>query len=246
MLVAHTGCRRTVLSVTKSLSSPKEAADHLVEHRTRLDEFAASPRRDRPWAADALRLYAPLARRLSDVDIALRLENQAFDVLYPQFAAALRSEIASRVGDPEARVQGVRFFLEGVLRGGNVDVVSLSGRVKSPYSLWRKLTCRQEVMSGIMDFVAFRMVVPDGADCESLMAMVGRAPNVVSVPGRFRDYIRNPKGNGYRSVHNVFVHPDAGMFELQIRTVSMDEQSKAGSAAHWLYKARSHPAPVAA
>ena len=113
-------------------------------------------------------------------------------------------------------------------------VASVSGREKSPYSIWRKMQIKNVAFEQLSDIMAFRIVVATIPECYQVLGVIhGRYP---TVPGRFKDYISTPKPNGYRSLHTAAIGPERQRIEIQIRTREMHEEAELGVAAHWAYK----------
>jgi GTP diphosphokinase / guanosine-3',5'-bis(diphosphate) 3'-diphosphatase len=123
--------------------------------------------------------------------------------------------------------------LKRVLAEQGVEA-TISGREKSPYSIWRKMQRKNIGFEQLSDIMAFRIVVNDVAQCyQALGVLHGRYS---MVPGRFKDYISTPKPNGYRSLHSGIIGPERQRIELQIRTRDMHDVAELGVAAHWRYK----------
>src|SRR4029079_10970321 len=111
---------------------------------------------------------------------------------------------------------------------------AVSGREKSPYSIWRKMERKNVSFEQLADVMAFRVLVDGAGDCYHALGLIHSAYHVV--PGRFRDYISTPKPNNYRSLHTGVIGPERQRIEMQIRTREMHEIAELGVAAHWQYK----------
>ena len=108
------------------------------------------------------------------------------------------------------------------------------GRAKKPYSVWRKMQEKQLSFSRLSDIYGFRIITRSEADCYRTLGLIHRKWRMV--PGRFKDYISQPKSNGYRSIHTTVSARDGTRVEVQIRTRAMHEVAEAGVAAHWAYR----------
>jgi GTP pyrophosphokinase/guanosine-3',5'-bis(diphosphate) 3'-pyrophosphohydrolase len=108
------------------------------------------------------------------------------------------------------------------------------GRAKRPYSIWRKMEEKQLSFSRLSDIYGFRVITRNEADCYAVLGLIHQRWR--SVPGRFKDYISQPKSNGYRSIHTTVSGRDGKRVEVQIRTRQMHEVAEAGVAAHWSYR----------
>ena len=116
---------------------------------------------------------------------------------------------------------------------------SISGRQKSPFSIWLKTQKKNISFEQISDIIAFRIVVESVPDCYRALGIINQKYRVI--PGRIKDFISTPKPNGYESLHTSVIGPKKQRIEIQIRTRDMHEVSEIGVAAHWLYKQDSDP-----
>jgi GTP pyrophosphokinase len=123
-----------------------------------------------------------------------------------------------------------------VCRDNGVAVIEVTGREKSPYSIWEKMQRRNVTFEQLSDIMAFRVVVPTRDQCYAALGAVHSAYPVIA--GRFKDYISTPKSNGYQSLHTgvTLREPRNQKIEVQIRTPGMHDVAENGVAAHWLYK----------
>ena len=108
------------------------------------------------------------------------------------------------------------------------------GRAKKPYSIWRKMQEKDQGFSRLSDIYGFRIITESEADCYRALGAIHQ--RWYAVPGRFKDYISQPKSNGYRSIHTTVSGRDGKRVEVQIRTKQMHEVAEAGVAAHWSYR----------
>ena len=108
------------------------------------------------------------------------------------------------------------------------------GRAKKPYSIWRKMQEKDLAFSSLSDIYGFRVICGSVADCYRILGVIHQRWR--AVPGRFKDYISQPKTNGYRSIHTTVSGRDGKRVEIQVRTREMHEVAEAGVAAHWSYR----------
>jgi GTP diphosphokinase / guanosine-3',5'-bis(diphosphate) 3'-diphosphatase len=191
---------------------------------------------------DVLDLYVPLAERLGVMHIRDALEDLAFCNLYEKkyneilnFFAESRIE---RRGFLDSFIVEVDALLEGV------GIVSVKGRDKSIRSIYRKITDRKVSLDKQKDHYAIRIIADSAEDCYAVLGVLHR--KFVPVGGALKDYIANPKFNGYRSLHTAIEVPFDNLklqdgvknrvIEVQVRTMEMDEFAEEGNAAHWAYK----------
>ncbi len=205
-------------------------ADRL--HNMRTISFIASPEKRQRIARETMEIYAPLAERIGMRRIQEELEDTAFAELNPdarqsivtrlQFLRDRGGELVTRIVDQ----------LKSVLAQDNVETW-VSGREKTPHSIWRKMQRKNVGFEQLSDIMAFRVVVKDVADCYRALGVIHSRYPVV--PGRFKDYISTPKPNGYRSLHTGVIGPERQRIEIQIRTTDMHDVAEFGVAAHWSY-----------
>src|SRR3984957_4400742 len=205
-------------------------ADRL--HNMRTLRFIKDADKRRRIARETMEIYAPLAERIGMHEMKDELEDMAFSELYPEAREGIKTRLAflkDKGGDIVARVQNeLKLTLE--LGGVNAE---LSGREKSPYSIWRKMQRKNVGFEQLSDIMAFRVMVPPEQCYPALGVIHGKYP---MVPGRFKDYISTPKPNGYKSLHTGVIGPESQRIEVQIRTRDMHEVAELGVAAHWTYK----------
>ncbi|MGF1611950.1 MAG: RelA/SpoT family protein [Kiloniellales bacterium] len=206
-------------------------ADRL--HNMRTLHYVQSEEKRRRIARETMEIYAPLAERIG----MQRFKDELEDLAFAELNRDARDSIDARLqflkqsdGDLPARIVDE---LRRTLAEDGVEAW-VSGRVKSPYSIWRKTQRRNVAFEQLSDIMAFRVVVESVADCYHALGVLHNRYPVV--PGRFKDYISTPKPNGYRSLHTGILGPQRHRIEAQIRTREMHEVAEYGVAAHWKYK----------
>lgn len=194
------------------------------------------PEKQKRIAQESLEIYAPIANRLGMGYIKGELEDLAFPYVYSQQYEWLKKEILPKIELKIEYLQKVIEIVKEEITKNKIKIISIHGRPKRLYSLYQKLN-RQEYnqdVSKIYDLVALRIIVTTVAECYHVLGIVHQLWK--PLPGRIKDYISQPKPNGYRSLHTtVFCH-DGKIVEFQIRTQEMHEQAEYGIAAHWHYK----------
>ncbi|MCC7016487.1 MAG: bifunctional (p)ppGpp synthetase/guanosine-3',5'-bis(diphosphate) 3'-pyrophosphohydrolase [Rhodospirillales bacterium] len=206
-------------------------ADRL--HNMRTLRHIQDPEKRRRIAHETMDIYAPLAERIGMERIKSELEDLAFAELNPDGHASIVARLKflrERGGDIPQRIMN---HLDRTLRESGVKA-ELSGREKTPHSIWRKMHQKNIAFEQLSDIMAFRVVVDTVEDCYRALGAVHGAYRVV--PGRFKDYISTPKPNGYRSLHTGVFGPEQQRIEIQIRTREMHDIDEHGVAAHWIYK----------
>ncbi|WP_037905347.1 RelA/SpoT family protein [Sulfitobacter mediterraneus] len=184
-------------------------------------------------ARETMDIYAPLAGRMGMQWMREELEDLAFRVLNPEGRASIIRRFITlqrETGDVIQRITGdMRHELEQA--GIEADVF---GRAKKPYSIWRKMQEKELSFSRLSDIYGFRIITDTEEDCYRTLGTIHR--RWFAVPGRFKDYISQPKTNGYRSIHTTVSGRDGKRVEVQIRTRQMHDVAETGVAAHWSYR----------
>jgi len=191
-----------------------------------------APEEQRCLAKEALQVFAPLANRLGVWGLKAELEDLAFRTLHPDEHAALEAKV--RDGIHAMKITASLDKLKCALDAAGIHTEDLSGRSKNLYSLYRKMQKKGYGMDQIYDVRAVRIIVGSKADCYEALRQVHQLWEPVA--GRFKDYIRLKKRNGYQSLHTVVTGDDGLPIEVQIRTAKMHYIAEHGVAAHWRYK----------
>jgi len=205
-------------------------ADRLHNMRT---IASMKPEKQLQKSRETMEIFAPLAGRMGMQAMREELEDLAFRILYPE----QRSEIVAQfqtlqreAGDLIERISA-DIHLELDRAGIRAELYS---RAKKPYSIWRKMQEKDLTFTNLSDVFGFRVIVEDVAQCYQVLGLIHQRWRLV--PGRFKDYISQPKSNGYRSIHTTVSGRDGKRVEVQIRTREMHEVAEDGIAAHWSYK----------
>ena len=184
-------------------------------------------------ARETMEIFAPLAGRMGMQWMRDELEDLAFRVLNPEARGSIIRRFITLQREAGDVVQKINADIRTEL-----DAVSLEadvyGRAKKPYSVWRKMQEKDLTFSRLSDIYGFRVICNSDADCYRILGVIHQRWR--AVPGRFKDYISQPKSNGYRSIHTTVSGRDGKRVEVQIRTRQMHEVAEAGVAAHWSYR----------
>lgn len=206
-------------------------ADRL--HNMRTLHFIPKEEKRRRIARETMEIYAPLAERIGMYDFMREMQLLAFKELEPEAYDSINrrlERLKEGGGDKVARIaSGLQLLL-----GSAGLKVTVSGREKHPYSIWRKMQERHISFEQLTDVMAFRIITASTDECYRALGIIhGRYK---MVPGRFKDYISTPKRNGYRSLHTTVIHAENARIEIQIRSAEMHRDNEFGLAAHWAYK----------
>jgi GTP pyrophosphokinase len=211
-------------------------ADRL--HNMRTLHFIKNPDKRRRIARETMDIYAPLAERIGMYDFMREMQLLAFEQLEPEAYDTITRRLALLKADGEDKVARIADGLGKLLNSAGLHV-TVSGREKHPFSIWRKMQERHISFEQLSDIMAFRIITDSVEDCYRALGVIHQRYKMV--PGRFKDYISTPKRNGYQSLHTTVVHDENARIEIQIRSQRMHRESEYGLAAHWAYKQHNHP-----
>jgi GTP pyrophosphokinase len=227
--------RKLVLAMSKDIRVLiVKLADRL--HNMRTIGAVAKPERRQRIARETMEIYAPLAERIGMESVKTELQSRSFAELDSEAYETIQARLNFLRGLGADVIEEVRSELLRVFAQADVDVLEISGREKSPYSIWEKMQRRNVAFEQLSDIMAFRIIVPSREACYMALGAIHAAYPVIA--GRFKDYISTPKPNGYQSLHTgvTLRHPRNQKIEIQIRTAEMQMIAENGVAAHWLYK----------
>jgi len=183
-------------------------------------------------ALESLEIYAPIAARLGMDEFKGRLEDLSFKYVYPEKYEEVKELREQKLDGKEDYFKEVARKAQRELERAEISVSKVEGRNKRLYSFYKKLQRKGEAAK-IYDLIALRIIVPSVADCYATLGLLHK--NWKPMRGRIKDYISQPKPNGYKSLHTTVFGEDGEMIEFQIRTEEMHEEAQYGVAAHWHY-----------
>lgn len=187
----------------------------------------------RMTALETMHVYAPLAHRLGMQRVKQELEQLALSYLDPIGFEEVKRDIDKKYGMSRDFIDKTKENVAAKLNEYNIKF-TLEGRVKSVYSVYRKMYNQNKSFDEIYDFYAIRIIVNTELECYTVLGIIHEMYK--SIPGRFKDYISTPKPNMYRSLHTTVIGRDGIPFEVQIRTYQMHQIAEYGICAHWKYK----------
>ncbi|MES2157394.1 MAG: bifunctional (p)ppGpp synthetase/guanosine-3',5'-bis(diphosphate) 3'-pyrophosphohydrolase [Pseudomonadota bacterium] len=206
-------------------------ADRL--HNMRTLHFIKNPDKRRRIARETMDIYAPLAERIGMYDFMREMQLLSFREIEPEAYDSITKRLEQLKEGGHDKVDRIGAELQLLLGGSDIPV-TVSGREKHPFSIWKKMQERHISFEQLTDVMAFRVITETTADCYRALGIIHQTFKMV--PGRFKDYISTPKRNGYRSVHTTVIHQDNARIEVQIRSRDMHNDAELGLAAHWAYK----------
>jgi len=207
-------------------------ADRL--HNMRTLQFL-DPDKRRRIAQETMDIYAPIAHRLGMGKLRGELEDLAFKNLHPEDYRELTAQLEKRRAANEAFLDDVTSTIQQKMSEAEVPYVSVEGRVKRLYSIWKKLHRQRIDLDQVYDLVAARIITPNEIrHCYAALGIIHHTWK--PVPGRIKDWIATPRDNLYQSLHTSVIGSKGQPFEVQIRTEDMHQIAEEGVAAHWKYK----------
>ncbi|MEP7085539.1 MAG: HD domain-containing protein, partial [Betaproteobacteria bacterium] len=205
-------------------------ADRLHNMRT-LDSVPGDKKKR--IATETVEIYAPIANRLGLNNVYQELQDLAFRYLHPLRYRTLAKAVKAARGNRREIVGKMLETIRGALLGSAI-IATASGREKTLFSIYRKMTEKHLSFAQVLDINGFRILVDDVDACYRALGVLHRMYK--PIPGKFKDYIAIPKANGYQSLHSKLIGPYGTPLEVQIRTHAMHRTAEAGVASHWLYK----------
>ncbi|MFC5739694.1 RelA/SpoT family protein [Sinirhodobacter huangdaonensis] len=184
-------------------------------------------------ARETMEIFAPLAGRMGMQWMREELEDLAFKVLNPEARTSIIRRFVSLQKESGDVISKITHDIRTLMDKAGIEA-DVFGRAKRPYSIWRKMEEKQLAFSRLSDIYGFRVITENVEDCYRVVGLIHQRWR--AVPGRFKDYISQPKTNGYRSIHTTVTGRDGKRVEVQIRTRQMHEVAEAGVAAHWSYR----------
>lgn len=184
-------------------------------------------------ALETLEVYAPIAHRLGIYQIKSELEDLSFAALYPKQYVKIKEMVIERIKLRKDIMDNAINIIAQKLKEVNIQA-DISGREKTYYSIYNKITQQNRSFDDIYDLLAIRIIVEDVKSCYAVLGIIHSIWK--PVPGRFKDYIANPKFNMYQSLHTTVISSKGDPLEIQIRTFEMHKFAEYGIAAHYKYK----------
>ena len=205
-------------------------ADRLHNMRTL---SALSPERQQVISRETLDVFVPIAHRMGLDVIKSELEDLCLKYLEPEKFYEIKKLLSKRAKTMAKSLDQLKKKIADILFENNVPF-DISSRVKSIYSIYRKMYVKGHPFDEIYDILALRIITDTEIQCYEILGLIHKSYK--PVPGRFKDYIAMPKANMYQSLHTTVVGGDGNIYEIQIRTKEMDDIAESGIAAHWAYK----------
>lgn len=219
------------------LATAKDIRVILIKLADRLHNMktikSAPPETQRRVAQETMDIYAPIAYKLGMNKIKAELEDLSFHILQPETYQELKRRMGKKKEERERDVQAFLERLEKLLKEQKVPA-RVFGRAKHFYSIWKKMQRKNLRFEEVTDLIAVRVITTSLENCYKILGIVHSTWK--PIPGKFDDYITNPKSNMYQSLHTEVMNDEGMPVEIQIRTLDMHYIAEEGVAAHWRYK----------
>ncbi len=224
--------RKLILATSKDIRVLLvKLADRL--HNMRTIQFVKEKEKKIRKAKETMEIYAPLAERMGMNTIRDELEDLSFSVLNKPARDLIVERLQFIKNNKDDTFKSISTELIELLNKNGVEA-TITGREKTPFSIWRKIQNKKVSLEQLTDIIGFRIIVKTVEDCYKTLGIFhSKFP---TIPGRFKDYISTPKINKYQSIHSAVIGPQKNRIEIQIRTFEMNEFAERGIASHWKYK----------
>ena len=224
--------RKLILATSKDIRVLLvKLADRL--HNMRTIHFLKDKEKIIRKAKETMEIYAPLADRMGMNRIRDELEDLSFSVLNKPARELILDRLKFIKSNREDTFKLISAELIKLLNSCGISA-KITGREKTPFSIWRKIQNKKISLEQLTDIIGFRIIVDNVEDCYKTLGIFHS--KFSAIPGKFKDYISTPKINKYKSIHTSVIGPKKNRIEIQIRTNEMNEFAERGIASHWKYK----------
>ena len=224
--------RKLILATSKDIRVLLvKLADRL--HNMRTLQFVKDENKKIRKAKETMEIYAPLADRMGMNRIRDELEDLSFTFLNKDARNLIQERLKFIKNNREDNFNSISSDLIEQLKKNKVKA-RITGREKTPFSIWRKIQKKKISLEQLTDIVGFRVIVNNIDECYKTLGIFHSTYS--AIPGKFKDYISTPKINNYKSIHTSLIGPKKHRIEIQIRTEEMHEFAERGIASHWKYK----------
>jgi GTP diphosphokinase / guanosine-3',5'-bis(diphosphate) 3'-diphosphatase len=224
--------RKLILATSKDIRVLLvKLADRL--HNMRTIQFVKNKDKKIRKAKETMEIYAPLADRMGMNRIRDELEDLSFSVLNKPARDLILERLNFIKNNRKDTFKSISLELIQLLKENGIDA-TITGREKTPFSIWRKIQNKKISLEQLTDIIGFRIIVKNIGDCYKTLGVFHS--KFSTIPGKFKDYISTPKINKYKSIHTSIIGPKKNRIEIQVRTFEMHEFAERGIASHWKYK----------
>ncbi len=224
--------RKLILATSKDIRVLLvKLADRL--HNMRTIGYVKDKKKIIRKAKETMEIYAPLADRMGMNRIRDELEDLSFAVLNRPARELILERLKFIKNNKDDTFKSISYELIDLLKKNGITA-TITGREKTPFSIWRKIQNKKISLEQLTDIIGFRVIVRSVDECYKTLGVFHS--QFSTIPGKFKDYISTPKINNYKSIHTAVIGPKKNRIEIQIRTSDMHEFAQRGIASHWKYK----------
>ena len=224
--------RKLILATSKDIRVLLvKLADRL--HNMRTIGYVKDKKKIIRKAKETMEIYAPLADRMGMNRIRDELEDLSFAVLNRPARELILERLKFIKNNKDDTFKSISYELIELLKKNGITA-TITGREKTPFSIWRKIQNKKISLEQLTDIIGFRVIVRSVDECYKTLGVFHS--KFSTIPGKFKDYISTPKINNYKSIHTAVIGPKKNRIEIQIRTSDMNEFAQRGIASHWKYK----------
>ena len=224
--------RKLILATSKDIRVLLvKLADRL--HNMRTIGYVKDKKKIIRKAKETMEIYAPLADRMGMNRIRDELEDLSFAVLNKPARELILERLKFIKNNKDDTFKSISYELIELLKKNGITA-TITGREKTPFSIWRKIQNKKISLEQLTDIIGFRVIVRSVDECYKTLGVFHS--KFSTIPGKFKDYISTPKINNYKSIHTAVIGPKKNRIEIQIRTSDMNEFAQRGIASHWKYK----------
>ena len=220
------------------LAIAKDVRIILIKFADRLHNLqtleSVRPDKRKRIALETLEIFSPIASRLGMGEMKGMLEDLAFPYAYPKEYTWVKNLAETRLRVEKKYIEKIKKVVQKDLITDKIEIISIHGRIKHIYSLYQKLLEKDKDINKIYDLIAIRVITKNVADCYRTLGIIHK--KWTPLKGRIKDYIAQPKPNGYQSIHTTVFAERGKIVEFQIRDQEMHELAEFGVAAHWHFK----------
>jgi len=205
-------------------------------HNMRTLDFVTNKEKQFRIAKETQLIYVPIAQKIGLYSIKWKLEDLAFKYIHPDMYQYIKKKLNMKREEREEVIEKAVIEIKEFLKKYSINKkVMVLGRPKNFYSIYKKIKDKAKDFDDLYDLYAIRIIAQNIGECYTILGLLHE--NFQSFPNRLKDYIANPKANGYQSIHTViFSREIKSPVEIQIRTEEMHKLAEYGIAAHWKYK----------
>ena len=224
--------RKMFLALAKDLRVLLITLASRLDHLRNLENVSAQEKK--MYSFEIFEIFIPVAERLGIWRMKSEMEDLSFSYLYPKEFEWISKSIKEKYAGREKYLEQFKPILKSTLKKQGVKILKITSRTKTYWSSWQKLLKNRMNFEKVYDLTGIQIILRDIKECYRTLGILHQ--NWTPVSERVKDFIANPKPNGYRALHTTLITKDEKLVEIQIKTSQMQKESDFGICAHWAYK----------